>query len=92
MIIVFDDAANEDIRRIFEWIEQDSPAAARRMISRIERRVRQLMIPGLAHIGRSGLVVGTRELVVPPYLVVYKVDDDRKEIRVLSIVHGARSR
>lgn len=42
--------------------------------------------------GRPGLVEGTRELLEWPYIVVYKVFEDREEIVVLSVVHGARDR
>ncbi len=42
--------------------------------------------------GRPGLVKGTRELVEHPYIIVYQVNDDRGEIVVLSVMHGARKR
>ena len=42
--------------------------------------------------GRPGLVEGTRELVEPPYIIVYMVDEPADEIVVLAIVHGARDR
>ena len=50
----------------------------------------QLATPALADMGRPGLVEGTRELLEWPYIIVYKVHDDQKEIVILSIVHGAR--
>ena len=42
--------------------------------------------------GRSGLVTGTRELIEYPYIIVYQVDDERREVMVLSVVHGAQDR
>jgi len=42
--------------------------------------------------GRPGLVEGTRELIEGPYIIVYKVFDDRGEIVIVSVVHGARDR
>jgi toxin ParE1/3/4 len=42
--------------------------------------------------GRPGLVEGTRELIEYPYIIVYKVDERRREIIVISVVHGARDR
>ena len=42
--------------------------------------------------GRPGLIEGTRELIERPYIIVYKVDDQRQEIVIISIVHGARDR
>jgi plasmid stabilization system protein ParE len=52
----------------------------------------RLELPELAHMGRPGFVEGTRELLEWPYIIVYKVLEDREEIVVLSVVHGARDR
>jgi hypothetical protein len=42
--------------------------------------------------GRPGLVKGACELLEYPYIIVYKVYEERDEIVVISIVHGARDR
>ncbi|RZI38471.1 type II toxin-antitoxin system RelE/ParE family toxin, partial [Herbaspirillum sp. HC18] len=39
-----------------------------------------------------GLVEGTRELLEWPYIIVYKVYEDREEVVIVSIVHGAQDR
>ncbi|HEY1982222.1 MAG TPA: type II toxin-antitoxin system RelE/ParE family toxin [Xanthobacteraceae bacterium] len=70
----------------------DSLSAAHAMIAGIEAKVMRLEIPQLTHMGRPGLVEGTRELIEAPYIIVYKVFEDRSEIVVLSVVHGARDR
>ncbi len=62
------------------------------MIARIEAKVMRLGTPELAKMGRPGLVEGTRELLEYPYIIVYKVYEERDEIVVISIVHGARDR
>lgn len=62
------------------------------MIARIEEKVTRLATPELAHMGRPGFVEGTRELLEWPYIIVYKVHDDRDEIVIVTIVHGARER
>lgn len=92
MRIVFDPRASDDLDRIFAWIAKDNRRAAHAMIARIEERISPLATPGLAHMVRPGLVEETRELVEPPYIVVYKVDEDRGEIAVLTIAHGAQDR
>ena len=38
--------------------------------------------------GPAGRVAGTRELVVAPYVVAYRVKSERVE--VLAVIHGAR--
>jgi toxin ParE1/3/4 len=92
MKIVIREQADADLDHIFEWIAKDRPRAAAEMIRRIRQRVGRLATPGLEHMGRPGLDPGTRELVEPPYLIVYEVHESREEIEVLYIVHAARNR
>lgn len=92
MRVVFDPRARDDLKRLFAWIAADNPKAARDMVARIEGRVRLLAVPGLAQMGRPGLVEGTRELVEPPYILVYKVREKDEEIIIVAVVHGAQDR
>jgi toxin ParE1/3/4 len=92
MRVTFDPAARDELDDIFQWIAKDSPRAAHELIARIEAKVMRLLVPQLTHMGRPGLVEGTRELLEWPYIVVYQVFEDREEIVVLSVVHGARDR
>lgn len=92
MRVTFDPEAREELDEIFAWIAKDNPRAAYAMVARIEAKVMRLATPELTHMGRPGLVDGTRELLEWPYIIVYKVDDDRNEIVVLSVVHGAQDR
>jgi plasmid stabilization system protein ParE len=62
------------------------------MIVRIRDRINLLEVNALARMGRRGFVPGTLELVEYPYIVVYRVLDTRREIEILSIVHGERDR
>jgi toxin ParE1/3/4 len=92
MRVAFDPAASDELDRIFGWIAKDSPRAAYDLIARIEAKVMRLETPELAHMGRPGLVEGTRELIEWPYIIVYKVYEEQQEIVVLSVVHGAQDR
>jgi toxin ParE1/3/4 len=92
MKVVVSEAAARDLDDILDWISRDNPRAAAKLVQRILARMDRLAIAGLAHIGRPGLVQGTRELVEPPYIIVYMVDEPAEEIVVLAIVHGARDR
>ena len=92
MNVTFEPAARDELDDIYAWVAKDSPRAALEMIARIEEKVMRLAAPQLAHMGRPGLVEGTRELLEWPYIIVYKVDDDRDEVVVVSVVHGARDR
>ncbi len=73
---------------IFDFIEQENPAAAVRIDTKIELGIRQLL--QFPESGRIGRVTGTRELVITgtPYIAAYAVLPDR--IRVLRILHGAQ--
>lgn len=71
-----------------DYIAQDNPAAANRIVQSVFHAVSLLRKnPAL---GRSGRVAGTRELVVSgtPYIVPYRVRGDTVEI--LRVFHGAR--
>ncbi len=92
MKIVVHEKADADLDHIFDWIAQDNPRAATDMIRRIRERIGKLEIPGLARIGRPGLETGTRELVEPPYIIVYEVHEEQGEVHILYIVHGAQDR
>jgi len=92
MKVIIREAAEADLDHIAEWIAQDSPSAAVRMVKTIRDRINFLETDELAHMGRPGLVEGTRELLEYPYVIIYQVHDDRGEVIVLSIVHGARDR
>jgi len=84
--------AADDIDGIFAWIARDNPRAAVTIVRRLRERIGRLGTAGLAHIGRPGLVNGTRELVEPPYIIVYRVDEERDTIVVLAVCHGAQQR
>ena len=71
-----------------DYIAQDNPAAANRIVQSVLHAVSLLRKnPAL---GRSGRVAGTRELVVSgtPYIVPYRVRGDTVEI--LRVFHGSR--
>jgi len=71
-----------------EYIAQDNPAAAGRVVQKILRAV-DLLKKNPA-MGRTGRVAGTRELVVAetPYIIPYRVRGDAVEI--LRVFHAAR--
>jgi addiction module RelE/StbE family toxin len=92
MNITFDSAASDDLDHIFIWRSKDSPDAAHEMIARIRTRVAALATEGFAHMGRVGLVEGTRELIVAPFIIVYQVDEAHEEIVIVAVAHGAQDR
>ena len=77
-----------DLSDIQDFIAQQSPTAAHRLIADLVKRTEQ-GLGSAPEIGRLGRVPQTRELVFAdlPYIVVYRT---RIDIEVLAVVHTAR--
>lgn len=92
MKVVVRAKAEDDIDDIFAWISKDNTVAAIRMVVRIREHINRLKTDSLAHLGHTGFIDGTLEIVEYPYIIVYVVREKRREVIVLSIIHGARKR
>jgi toxin ParE1/3/4 len=82
-------AALANLEAEAEYIAEDNPAAADRLVQRIFRAT-DLLARNPA-MGRPGRVPGTRELVVAdtPYIIPYRVRANAVEI--LRVFHAARN-
>lgn len=82
--------AEQDLDAIAQYIGQDSPAAAARVVLELIDQA-ETLLPAHPAIGRPGRVLGTRELVIGnlPYIVAYRVRD--KEIEILRVLHTSRA-
>ena len=94
MKLVIFESAVRDLEEIFRYIAKDNPVAARATVLIVLGRMRALAQTGLVNIGRRGRVAGTRKLVEAPYIIVYKVDDEKlpKAVTLVAVMHGARER
>jgi toxin ParE1/3/4 len=81
-------SAEDDIDNIVDYIDPVNPAAARKMIMRIQQAVERLQ--PYPFVSRQGKVPHTRELVVnrTPYIVVYAVEQD--QIVVQHVLHTSQ--
>jgi toxin ParE1/3/4 len=79
--------ASADLRSIYDFIAEDGnlEAAANVAGDLLTAAERLLLFPLL---GRSGQVEGTRELILTPYVIVYRVDAE--VILIDAVIHGAR--
>jgi addiction module RelE/StbE family toxin len=90
VIIVVAESAYADLEDIENYISRDSPAMARKFISRIFDKIDQLYNYPL-----SGKPVpeikdrSVRELLLNKYRIIYQVIDERN-VNVIRIVHGSR--
>jgi len=88
MQIVWTEQAISDLTEIETYIEQDKPQAAERVAAHLLSSVEHLA--EFPHLGRQGRRPGTRELVISPYVITYRLRPGRLEI--LSVWHGRRLR
>jgi len=78
--------ASDQFEAAVKHIQQGNPTVGRNVAQALVERIEQLAaFPGL---GRTGEFAGTRELVIPPYVVVYRSTEEI--IEILYIWHGAQ--
>jgi len=89
MKLVYSARSLRHLQSIYDYIAQDNPAAALKVIERIRSATSRLV--SFAYSGRPG-PKDTRLLSVPgaPYIVVHRVQDN--EVRILTVLHTARNR
>lgn len=86
-------AARGDLREIIRRIAADRPIAARTVLRRLRERAESIrtspargrIVPELRRRG----IVGFRELLVPPWRILYQSDPER--VDVLAVIDGRRS-
>ena len=84
-------AARDDQRRIIAWLAERNEAAAVRVARALIAAADSLAV--MPAKGRPGQASGTRELsVVPPYVIVYEVDQAAGVVRILRVWHTAQDR
>ncbi len=89
MNVNFTPQARDDLTAIRDWIAEDDPRAAERVIARIVQTT--MMFGQFPMLGRIGSVKGTREFSVVglPYLIVYRLASET-ELDVLTVLHTRR--
>jgi len=87
--LVWTEPARQDLRQVFEYIAEDNPKVASKLLSIIQERA--VFLQNNPQMGRKGRVDGTRELVIAgtPYILPYRVKDN--QIQILAVFHGARN-
>lgn len=76
------------LRAAYEYIAEDSSAAAEALLERIFSGVE--MLARYPQLGHDGRIDGTRELILAgtPFVIVYQVGPE--QIDVLAVFHSAR--
>ena len=89
--IEFTRRANMQIRNLFTYIAQDNPAAALKVVERMEARIQRLEKNPELGVELSAeeypfLTPGYRRLLVQPFLVYYRVIENT--VFITHVVHG----
>ena len=86
-VVWLEDAVN-DLKMIGDYIAEDDPQAAYRVLTQIQASADSLSRH--PEIGRPGRVEKTRELVISglPYILPYYIK--KNEVRILAVLHTAR--
>jgi toxin ParE1/3/4 len=78
--------ALRDIESLHSYVADDSLSAAIAAVERILSAIDALS--RYPEMGRAGRVTGTRELIVFPYLIAYRLKGGA--IEIVAILHGSR--
>ena len=84
----FTEAARLDLLDISDFVAQDDPVIAFRIVDEIEMKCQALVrMPGMGR-SRDELASGLRSTIAGTYLIFYRATEDG--IEVIRVVHGAR--
>ena len=86
MTIRWTPTAFSDLQSVHTYIAADNRAATATMVDQLLQAITALAKH--PQMGRIGRVAGTRELVVRPYVIVYR--GKGVVLELLAIIHGAR--
>ena len=75
-----------DLESLHAYISQDNDEAAAGTVEKVLAALES--VQRFPSMGRKGRVAGTREVVVAPFIVAYRVKRDA--IEIVAIIHGAR--
>jgi addiction module RelE/StbE family toxin len=86
MRVRWSERSARDLETIHDYIAHDKPEAARITVENLILAGDSLALH--PNIGRPGRCKNTRELVQPPFVIVYGIEGDVIDIR--AVLHGSR--
>jgi toxin ParE1/3/4 len=87
--ILWSDSALERITEFMDFIAEDNPAAAKRVVEDLRQRVGALAEhPRLGRPLSEGIDPDLRRLIVGKYVVVYRVQESRQIVDIIAIRHS----
>ena len=90
MRVSYSTRALTQLDEIFSYVARDNSLIASNLIDRIEALV--LLLGQLPRMGRTTDKAGVRVIGVPgyPYLIFYRILEEKDEVRILRVRHSAR--
>ena len=91
--IIMSREAAEDLAGIHDWIAKDSERNASAMVERLLAEIQALQeFPHryAVTITKKKLAWELRTMPVPPYRVLYWIEEEHQAVRVLAVQHGRR--
>ena len=89
MKVHWTNSAVEQLIAVYEYIARDSRQYALRTVDRITRRSIQIgEYPGSGRVVPEYESPDVRELIEPPFRIIYRIGRDRVDI--LAVIHGAQ--
>jgi toxin ParE1/3/4 len=89
--VIWTDEAIADLRALVTFISQDNPLAAIKLgEALIQKSMTLTGHPRLGRKLRKSPKDSIRELIAPPYRVVYEIDDAAKVVHIRLLWHSAR--
>ena len=82
--------AAADLREIVDFIAEDSPAAARRFLTKLREEIGRVAAhPAIGHLRKDLTDRPLRFWPVARYLVIYRQDSEAP-VEIVRVLHGAR--
>ena len=89
--VIWDEEALEELGQAVSYIAQHNPDAARKTGETILQKAGTLgAFSQLGKVFRKLNRNDVREIPVPPYRIIYHVNDFERSVRILKVWHGAR--
>lgn len=84
--------AKADLLEAVAFIRREQPAAARRIHLELQRQTKLLRTrPLLGRVVPEFEIRYLRELIVPPFRIIYRVAPDERLVEITAVIHGSRS-
>ena len=89
--VIWSELALGDLRGLVRYIARDDRKTAERFGNLMISKAEILAVhPRIGRIVPEFHVETLREIIMSPYRIVYRIDDERKTVSVLRVWHGAR--